>query len=253
MDSHRIEYPESKTGFSGTSKADRWQQLVNNHLTFLNNYVLMIARYISILWTIKYAFLSTYFRVVPPNNIWARRALFCAMGVVCTTYFPCITVLPMFCVPNPGKRCVSCSTIANISSHIALLIAPLTILRKLRYHNKLWPLIFVYIVGSISIIAALAHCGVLIKYVRHRDTQNQEASKARPWDLEMETLEASEMWNAVIYISASIAFCLPGSRNLLRMRMTKVGQRTMNNEKPVRETTPFSGTSGGTEVLASTT
>jgi len=90
----------------------------------------------------------------------------------------------------------------------AVLLIPLMVLREIRLGTVArWSLCFVYFVGGISILASFLRYVFIRRYI--------------PADDEYEAIalnETFEVWNAVEYCTASIAFCLPSLRGLWRRK-----------------------------------
>ncbi|KAA8899250.1 hypothetical protein FN846DRAFT_177671 [Sphaerosporella brunnea] len=187
--------------------------------------------YLICLWLIKLSFISTYFRVVPHLRTWARKALYITVAYVACSFVVCVLVHSLYCRPatinwiEGPSRCspwlsvpsLSVMTAFNMSSDIGLLIIPLLVLRELHLRKvEVFAFVFVYAIGSVSIFASLLrYIFIRIAYrnglgVRPGDDLAESIYRSAALD------EKIKIWTTVEYSTASIAFCLPSLRNMMR-------------------------------------
>jgi len=74
--------------------------------------------YVFTLWFIKTAFLSTYYRIVPYCNRWARGALWVTIVIVFLAFVGSLGLHALYCLPLDAP-CMSWMTTINIISDIA--------------------------------------------------------------------------------------------------------------------------------------
>ena len=87
-----------------------------------------------------------------------------------------------------------------------VLLIPLLILRNIPVPRRC--IFFVYLVGGISIVAAVMRYVFIYRYMSARNDREAIALH-----------QANELWNSIEYCTASIAFCLPALRNLFRKKL----------------------------------
>jgi len=81
------------------------------------------------------------------------------------------------------------------------------VLREIRLGVTWLSLCFVFFVGGISILASVVRYLFIRRYIPAEDAYEAIALN-----------ETIEVWNAVEYYTASIAFCLPSLRSMWRMK-----------------------------------
>jgi hypothetical protein len=99
-----------------------------------------------------------------------------------------------------------------------VLIIPLLVLRELRLRKgEVYAFAFIYLIGSASILASILRYAFI--RVAYRDGLKYQAHNSSAYEavyLSTDLDEKIKVWTTVEYCTASIAFCLPSLRNLLR-------------------------------------
>ena len=189
---------------------------LSGHLLYVS-WISLFFIYIS-LWSAKAAFLAFYYSIFSQQGQRIRIALLIASIITFATFLVHMFLIAFWCSPislnwspPPGEhlcsavhsmKSVTISTFTNIGTDLVILSIPIsTLMRtKLRKSDRAG-LIFVFLMGSVSILAALVRfiCLVLVQ-------STPRASITHTIDV----------WALVEIVSSILAVCLPSLRTFVR-------------------------------------
>ncbi|KAF1928036.1 uncharacterized protein M421DRAFT_421227 [Didymella exigua CBS 183.55] len=200
---------------------------LSGHLLFVS-WISLFFVYIS-LWSAKAAFLALYYSIFSLQGRRTRIALLCASIFTFLTFVLHIGLIAFWCAPvsanwapPPGKSLcsavhsidsVAISTVANITTDIIILSIPvhaLWVRAKQFGRSEKVGLVFVFAMGSVSIIAALVRF-VCLAVV-------QDVPKAS-------ITHTIDIWALVEIVSSILAVCAPSCRAFGRSCVGRRGRR----------------------------
>jgi hypothetical protein len=211
------------------------------HLLYVS-WISLFFIYIS-LWSSKAAFLAFYYSIFSLQGRRARWSLLGACIFTAATFLLHMCIIAFWCTPisanwapPPGQdlcsavhsiSSVTISTFTNIATDMVILGIPISTLMATKLGKKEKAgLTFVFVLGSISIIAAL------VRFITLKLIQGVEKASIT---------HTIDVWALVEIVSSIIAICLPSLRTFVRRHRTGAGQGSQ--KLPSR-----SGTCGGGSV-----
>jgi hypothetical protein len=203
------------------------------HTSWLSLFFIYIS-----LWSAKAAFLALYYSIFNLQGRRTRIALLCACVFTLGTFALHMGLVAFWCAPvsanwkpKPGQRlcsavhsidAVAISTLANVATDVVILSIPVHALwvRKKRFgHVDKAGLVFVFSMGSVSIVAALVRfvCLALVRNV-------PKASITHTIDV----------WALVEIVSSILAVCAPSCRAFGRVWRGRRGGQRRQHEGEVK-------------------
>ncbi|KAH7130443.1 hypothetical protein B0J11DRAFT_252075 [Dendryphion nanum] len=196
---------------------------LSGHLLYVS-WISLFFIYIS-LWAAKAAFLAFYYSIFALQGRRARITLAVASAFTLATFllhmfliaFWCTPVSANWAPPPGGHLCsavhsmssVTISTFANVATDIVILAIPISTLMATQFGAKERAgLIFVFLMGSVSIVAALVRF-ITLKLV-------QAVPRA-------EITHTIDVWALVEIVSSILAICLPSLRTFVRRQRSGRG------------------------------
>lgn len=215
---------------------------LSGHLLYVS-WISLFFIYIS-LWSAKAAFLAFYYSIFSLQGKTARITLAVASVFTAATFllhmfliaFWCSPVSANWAPPPGGSLCsavhsissVTISTFTNVATDLVILAIPISTLMATKLGSKERAgLAFVFLMGSVSIIAALVRFGTL-KAV-------QSVPKAS-------ITHTIDVWALVEIVSSILAICLPALRAFVRKHTTRP------NGSPFGSTNKSSSHSGNNSI-----
>lgn len=186
------------------------------HLLYVS-WISLFFIYIS-LWFSKAAFLAFYYSLFQLQGRKTRIVLYGACIFTAATFVLHMLLLTLWCHPissnwtTTGELCsavhsissVTISTFANVATDLIILAIPIVALTQTRLSKaQKSGVVFIFLVGSISIIAALA------RFVTLELVQNVPKASIT---------HTIDVWALVEIVASELAVCLPGLRTFLRRR-----------------------------------
>ncbi|KAH8145328.1 uncharacterized protein LAJ45_10608 [Morchella importuna] len=177
--------------------------------------------YVTILWLIKSAFLATYYRLIPALKTRVRMALYFTTGFTAMTYVANMLLHGLYCLPiqtnwtSGPHNCttfrsvpsLTANTFTNVATDLLLLGLPLFILKTLKLQPREgFALTFVFLVGIASTTASVLRWAFI--YSAYRQEQDVDGAIYK--------IEIIKVWTTAEISTATIAFCLPVLRSLVR-------------------------------------
>jgi hypothetical protein len=189
---------------------------LSGHLLYVS-WISLFFIYIS-LWSAKAAYLAFYYSIFSLQGKRARIILASACVFTAATFLLHMFLIAFWCTPislnwspPPGEHLcsavhsmssVTVSTFANIATDLVILSIPIsTLLATKLNHTQRAGLAFVFLMGSISILAALVRF-ICLKLV-------QSTPRA-------EVTHTIDVWALVEIVSSILAVCLPSLRTFVR-------------------------------------
>ncbi|KAF2494326.1 hypothetical protein BU16DRAFT_464542, partial [Lophium mytilinum] len=184
------------------------------HLLYVS-WISLFFIYIS-LWASKAAFLAFYYSILSLQGRTTRIVLWVASGFTLATFILHLCLIAFWCAPIranwnvEGHLCsavhsinsVTVSTFTNVATDLVILSIPISTLVGLRLGKaERTGLLFVFLMGSVSIVAALVRF-VTLKLVEH-------VPRA-------EITHTIDVWALVEIVSSLLAVCLPSLRTFVR-------------------------------------
>ncbi|KAF2734994.1 hypothetical protein EJ04DRAFT_492587 [Polyplosphaeria fusca] len=197
---------------------------LSGHLLYVS-WISLFFIYIS-LWASKAAFLAFYYSIFSLQGTRARFTLAVACAFTAATFLIHMFLIAFWCSPvssnwspPPGEHLcsavhsmssVTISTFTNIATDLVILFIPISSLLATHLgKTERAGLVFVFVMGSVSIVAALVRF-VTLKLV-------QKVPRA-------EITHTIDVWALVEIVSSILAVCAPSLRTFVR-RHTKGGAR----------------------------
>ncbi|KAF2838668.1 hypothetical protein M501DRAFT_1016759 [Patellaria atrata CBS 101060] len=197
----------------------------SSHLLYVS-WISLFFIYIS-LWAAKAAFLAFYHSLFHLQGRKFTIVLVCASVFTFLTFLLHMLLLTLWCAPISsnwnidGKLCsavhsidsVTISTFTNIATDVIILLIPVSTLAGMSLTKTDYSsLLFVFLMGGISIVAALARF-VTLKLVQHVPKAN--------------ITHTIDVWALVEIVASILAVCLPSLRVFVRGRraVVMVGSR----------------------------
>ncbi|KAF2265726.1 hypothetical protein CC78DRAFT_492819 [Lojkania enalia] len=213
-------------------------QHLSGHLLYVS-WISLFFIYIS-LWASKAAFLAFYYSIFQLQGRRAQIGMAVACAFTAATFLLHMFLIAFWCspissnwIPHEGHLCsavhsmqsVTISTFTNIATDIVILAMPISTLMATKLGRKEKAgVAFVFLMGSVSIVAALVRF-VTLKLV-------QSAPKA-------EITHTIDVWALVEIVSSILAVCLPSLRTFLRKHRfghksgaEKLGSRSASANSP---------------------
>lgn len=189
---------------------------LSGHLLYVS-WISLFFIYIS-LWSAKAAFLAFYYSIFSLQGRRTRIALLCACLFTLATFLTHMFLIAFWCSPissnwepDPVKglcsavhsmESVTISTFTNIATDLVILSIPISTLLKTTLQRKERAgLFFIFLMGSISVLAALVRF-VCLKLV-------QSIPRAS-------ITHTIDVWALVEIVSSILAVCLPSLRTFVR-------------------------------------
>jgi hypothetical protein len=184
------------------------------HLLYVS-WISLFFIYIS-LWASKAALLAFYYSILSLQGCGTRIVLWTASGFTAATFILHMCLIAFWCAPISsnwnveGHLCsavhsinsVTVSTFTNVATDLVILAIPISTLITLKMGKaERTGLLFVFLMGSVSIIAALVRF-VTLKIVEH-------VPRA-------EITHTIDVWALVEIVSSLLAVCLPSLRTFVR-------------------------------------
>lgn len=184
------------------------------HLLYVS-WISLFFIYIS-LWCSKAAFLAFYYSLFSLQGKRIRIVLWCASIFTLATFILHMCLIAFWCSPISGNwnieghlcsavhsiESVTISTFTNVATDLVILSIPVSTLAGMRLGKaERTGLIFVFLMGSVSIVAALVRF-VTLKLVEH-------VPRA-------EITHTIDVWALVEIVSSLLAVCLPSLRTFVR-------------------------------------
>ncbi|KAF2708958.1 hypothetical protein K504DRAFT_477360 [Pleomassaria siparia CBS 279.74] len=175
------------------------------------------------LWSTKAAFLAFYYSIFSLQGKRARITLAVACVFTGATFLLHMFFIAFWCSPislnwsPPGNTCVrpcilfpvTVSTFTNIVTDLVMLYIPIsTLLATQLGKTELAGLAFVFLMGSVSILAAL------VRFVTLKLVQNVPRA---------EVTHTIDVWALVEIVSSILAVCLPSLRTFVRRHTRGTG------------------------------
>ncbi|PSN62017.1 hypothetical protein BS50DRAFT_638603 [Corynespora cassiicola Philippines] len=191
---------------------------LSGHLLYVS-WISLFSIYIS-LWAAKAAFLAFYYSIFSLQGRRARITLACACAFTAATFLVHMFLIAFWCspisanwAPPPGGHLcsavhsmssVTISTFCNVATDLVILSIPIsTLLSTNLGRTERAGLAFVFLMGSVSVVAALVRF-VTLKLV-------QSVPRA-------EITHTIDVWALVEIVSSILAVCLPSLRTFVRRR-----------------------------------
>ncbi|KAH0545509.1 hypothetical protein FGG08_000337 [Glutinoglossum americanum] len=192
------------------------------YISWLSLFFIYISLYFS-----KAAFIAFYYDLFVDHSKRMKIMLLGTSIFTAATFLVQMMLLSFWCHPTnlnwnvDGHLCsavhniesVTVSTFTNVVTDLLILAVPIMVFARLSHgmnKREIYGLLFVFIIGSISITAALARF-VVLKLVEH-------APRA-------EVTHTIDVWALVEIVASLIAVSLPALRVLLRSRGSKDPRR----------------------------
>jgi hypothetical protein len=218
---------------------------LSGHLLYVS-WISLFFIYIS-LWASKAAFLAFYYSIFSLQGRRARIALAMACAFTAATFLLHIFLIAFWCTPVssnwsplPGRplcsavhsmESVTISTFANIATDLVILSIPISTMLSTKFcRTECAGLAFVFLMGSMSILAALVRF-VTLRLVHKVPRAN--------------ITHTIDVWALVEIVSSILAVCLPSLRSFLRSRK---GGRWMLQDKSCSGQRSASGSRDGCET-----
>jgi len=204
------------------------------HLLYVS-WISLFFIYIS-LWCSKAAFLAFYHSLFSLQGRTSRIILICASVFTFCTFLLHMLLLTLWCHPISGNweidgelcsavhsiESVTISTFTNVATDIVILSIPLSALASMTLSKRDWSgLFFVFLMGSISIVAALARF-VTLKLVEHVPRAS--------------ITHTIDVWALVEIVASLLAVCLPSMRTFVRRHRPHSPERS-GSEKSMANST----------------
>ncbi|ORX96906.1 hypothetical protein BCR34DRAFT_642708 [Clohesyomyces aquaticus] len=224
---------------------------LSGHLLYVS-WISLFFIYIS-LWAAKGAFLALYYSLFSLQGKRARITLAVASIFTAATFLLHIFLIAFWCSPisrnwspPPGQHLcsavhsmssVTISTFTNIATDLVILSIPIsTLLATQLGRSEKAGLVFVFAMGSVSILAA----GV--RFVTLKLVQNVPRA---------EITHTIDVWALVEIVSSILAVCLPSLRTAARRYRRSgvhrpLGSRSDSNSESVKRENVGTGTGTGT-------
>ena len=189
---------------------------LSGHLLYVS-WISLFFIYIS-LWSAKAAFLAFYYSIFSMQGRAARIWLAASCAFTAATFLLHMFLIAFWCTPissnwspPPGEHLcsavhsmssVTVSTFANIATDLVILIIPMGTLLHTRMNRvQCTGVVFVFLMGSVSIIAAL------VRFICLRLVQSMPRASIT---------HTIDVWALVEIVSSILAVCLPSLRMFLR-------------------------------------
>jgi hypothetical protein len=207
---------------------------LSGHLLYVS-WISLFFIYVS-LWSAKAAFLAFYYSIFSLQGKRARITLAVACVFTAATFLLHMFLIAFWCSPislnwspPPGQHLcsavhsissVTISTFTNIATDLVILSIPIsTLLATQLGKTERAGLAFVFLMGSVSIVAAL------IRFVTLKLVQNVPRA---------EITHTIDVWALVEIVSSILAVCLPNLRTFIR-RHTRGNEPQRLNSKTSSE------------------
>ncbi|KAI5786965.1 hypothetical protein DFH27DRAFT_603537 [Peziza echinospora] len=188
----------------------------------------LVFSYTTVIWLVKGSFIAFYFDLFPRYglNKKLRWALYSTVGFTIATYLTNMLMHALYCRPiqtawiigpancNSQRNIptLTAATFTNVLNDILIMALPITVLRSLNLRRRdLFALSFVFIVGVVTILAAVIRYAVVYETFRKPSAPTNVEKKINDIMVVMS-------WCFIEAYLAQIAFCLPAFRVFLRSK-----------------------------------